>query len=116
VDVNPRLLSGVTALVRAELEEQTAAGFPKLKRIPSAGIIRFLDYWDSLPSREHASPMDTLAGLGALHFFPPFITKMHEELRTMNAACLRMYAAMKIASICVRAAIRRAAHVQKGSE
>lgn len=96
MDLNPGLFSGITALVRAELDQESAAGFPKLKRIPSTGIIRFLDYWESLPAGEHDPLIEALASLGTLHFFPaPLIAKTHDELRTTNPACLRMGAAMK---------------------
>jgi hypothetical protein len=38
----PRL-DEVTALMRAEFEEEAGSGFAKLSRIPSSGTIRFLD-------------------------------------------------------------------------
>ena len=36
---------GIETLLRAELAQEVEAGFPKLSRIPSAGIIKFLDYF-----------------------------------------------------------------------
>jgi hypothetical protein len=39
---DPRV-SDIAALVRAELTEEAEAGFPVLSRIPSTGIVKFLD-------------------------------------------------------------------------
>jgi hypothetical protein len=83
-------------LLRAELDQEAAAGFPKLAQIPSVGVVRFLDYFKSLPSYEHDPLLEVLARLGAMQFLPsPLIAKAHEELRTTNTACLRMSAAMQ---------------------
>jgi hypothetical protein len=93
---DPELLANIAALVRQELDREAAAGFPKLTRIPSRGVIRFLDYYASLPPAEHVPLRDVMARLGAMHFFPaPLIVKAHEEVRTTNPALLRMGAAMK---------------------
>ena len=89
------LLSEIAALVSAELNEEAAAGFPKLSRIPSTGIIKFLDYWETLPPADHAPLLDELARLSAMHFFPSStMAKAHQELRTTSPACMRMRAAM----------------------
>ena len=94
--IDPDLLSNIAALVREELDQEAVAGFPKLTRIPSQGVIRFLDYFASLPPAEHAPLLDALARVGAMHFFPsPLIAKAHEEVRTTNPALLRMGAAMQ---------------------
>ena len=94
--IDPDLLSSIEALVREELGREAAAGFPKLTRIPSIGVIRFLDYFASLPQAEHTPLLDALARLGAMHFFPsPLIAKAHEQVRTTNPALFRMGAAMK---------------------
>ena len=94
--IDPGLLSNIEALVRAELDQEVQAGFPKLKRIPSSGVIRLLDYFATLSPDEHASLRDGLARLAALHFFPaPVIIKPHEELRTTHPAILRMGEALQ---------------------
>src|SRR5437762_1566857 len=62
--IDPDLLSNIAALVREELDQEAAAGFPKLTRIPSTGVIRLLDYLASLPPAEHAPLRDALARLG----------------------------------------------------
>jgi len=94
--IAPDLLSNTTTLVREGLDQEAAGGFPKLARIPSAGVIKLLDYFASLPPAEDPPLLDGLARLGAMQFFPaPLIANVHEELRTTNPALLRMNAAMK---------------------
>lgn len=94
--IDPELLSSIAALVREELDQEAAAGFPKLRRIPSTGVIRLLDYLATLPPADHPPLLDALAHLGAMHFFPgPLIAKAYEEGRTTNPALLQMNAAMK---------------------
>ncbi len=64
-------LPEVTALVRNHLVREVAAGFPTLTRIPSSGVIRFLDYFATLPEPDRAALLDSRAKGGALQFFPP---------------------------------------------
>ena len=93
--IDPELLSKIAELVRAELDQEAAAGFSKLKLLPSTGVIKFLDYFASLPPAEHAPLLDVLARQAAMHFFPsPLIAAAHEELRT-NSALLRMSVVMQ---------------------
>ena len=94
--VDPELLSGIAQLVREELDQEAAAGLPKLKRIPSTGVIKFIDYFASLAITEQAPLLDALARLGAMHFFPgPLIAAAHEELRTTSSALKQMQAALR---------------------
>lgn len=59
------LRSRVVELVRGELSQEVAAGFPRLKRIPSTDIIWFLDYFPTLAAAEQEELLDALAGVGA---------------------------------------------------
>jgi hypothetical protein len=63
------LLSEIAGLAGAELNQE-AAGFTKLSRIPSTGIIKLRDYWATLPIAERTPLLDELARLSAKHFFP----------------------------------------------
>jgi len=64
-------LPEVTALVRDRLVREVAAGFPTLTRIPSSGVIQFLDYFATLPVPDREALLDSRAQGGALQFFPP---------------------------------------------
>ena len=64
------LRSRVIALLRNELAEEVASGFPRLKRIPYTDIMWFLDYFASLGTAEGESLLDGLARWGAMAFFP----------------------------------------------
>lgn len=86
----------IGAVVREELAREADAGFPKLSRVPSSGIIKFLDYFSALPAFNAGELIDAFARLGALCFFPaPLIAKAHEQLRTTNAAILRYGEALR---------------------
>jgi hypothetical protein len=61
----------VVALLRAELAEEAASGFPRLRRIPQTDIIWFLDYFAGLPAAEPETLLDALADSAALAFGPP---------------------------------------------
>lgn len=89
--IDPILLSGISTLVRDELESEVAAGLPKLRRIPSSGIIKFLDYFGSLSIADRTALLDVLAHLGALHFFPgPLIVEAYEQIRAASPALEKM--------------------------
>jgi hypothetical protein len=89
-------LSGIAALVRAELAEEADAGFPVLSRIPSTGIVKFLDNFATLAPADRISLLDSRARIGALQFFPaPLIAKAHEQLRTTDPAIIRVQDAMR---------------------
>jgi hypothetical protein len=90
------LLSPIAALLRTKFDEEVDAGFPNLSRIPSTGIIRFLDYFAPLPPAQRGSLLDAMARLGALQFFPPpQIAHQHERLRTSNTAWAQFQTAMQ---------------------
>jgi hypothetical protein len=59
------LRANVIALLRKELGDEAAAGFPRLKRIPYTHIIWFLDYFAALPPGEQGPLLDALARFGA---------------------------------------------------
>lgn len=88
--IDPELRAGIEALVRAEFDQEAAAGFPKLRRIPSTGVTALLDYLESLSAAERGVLFDAQARLSALSFFPaPLIASAHEEIRTTEPALLR---------------------------
>jgi hypothetical protein len=64
-------LDGVAALMKAHLAEESQAGFPKLSRTPSTGVIRFLDYFSTLTAADRDSLLNSLALVDAMRFFPP---------------------------------------------
>ena len=89
----------VAEVIRAELEAEAAQGFPTLRHIPSTGIIKLLDYFDTLPGDELAAQIEAQARVAALMFFPaPLIAAAHEQLRTMEPAALRRAEAMRAPS------------------
>ena len=46
------LLSAVAAILLSKLDEEVQNNCPNLSRIPSTGIIKFLDHFASLPAAE----------------------------------------------------------------
>jgi hypothetical protein len=61
-----QLRSNVAALIRAELAEEATAGFPKLKRVPSTQVVRFLDYWATVTSADQDMSLDSLSRLASV--------------------------------------------------
>jgi hypothetical protein len=61
----------VVALLRGELEEEAASGFPRLRQIPQTDIIWFLDYFAALAAAERETLLDALADSAAMAFGPP---------------------------------------------
>src|SRR5215472_775127 len=83
------------SLIRAEQHQEAVQGFPTLRQIPSTGIIKLLDYFNTLSDDERAAQIEFQARLAALMFFPaPLIGTAHEQLRTMEPAALRRAEAM----------------------
>jgi hypothetical protein len=86
---------GIAALIRAELAREADAGFPALNRIPNTRITRLLDHVATLALADRDVLFDSLARIGALHFFPaPLISKAHEQLRTTDPRLVRFHDAM----------------------
>src|SRR6266702_3288293 len=65
----PRL-DEVTAVMRTDLVAEADSGFARLRRIPSSGTIRFLDYFSSLAPAERSSLLDSHARAAAMTFCP----------------------------------------------
>jgi hypothetical protein len=59
------LRANVLALLRKELADEAADGFPRLRRIPYTHIIWFLDYFAALAPGEQGPLLDGLARFGA---------------------------------------------------
>jgi hypothetical protein len=92
---DPRLAE-IAAVVRAEFAQEVEAGFPRLSRIPSTGVVQFLDNFATLEPPGRTALLDALARVAALHFFPaPLIATAHEQLRTTEPALLRFHDAMR---------------------
>lgn len=64
-------LDEVTTVMRADFSAEADAGFAKLSRIPSSGVIRSLDYFSSLAPAERGSLLDSRARLAAMTFCSP---------------------------------------------
>jgi hypothetical protein len=95
IDLDDSRLSDIATLVRAELAQEVDAGFPVLSRIPSTGIIKFLDNFATLGQADRMSLLDALARIAALNFFPaPLIARAYEQLRT-DSAIIRFYDSMQ---------------------
>jgi hypothetical protein len=92
---DPRVLA-IAELLRAELAQEVEAGFPVLSRIPSTGIVQFLDNFATLEPADRMSLLDALARIAALNFFPaPLIARAHEQLRTTDSIVIRFYRGMQ---------------------
>jgi hypothetical protein len=92
---DPRV-AAIAAVIRAELTEQAAAGFPLLQRVPSTGAIKLLDHMATLTPAEISALIHAEACLAALHFFPaPLIARAHEALRIKDSAILALAAALQ---------------------
>ena len=65
------LRTNIAALLRADFTAEADAGFPTVRRIPSTGAVKFLDYFATLKSAESAALLDALARAHALQFFRP---------------------------------------------
>jgi hypothetical protein len=89
-------LDDVTTLLRAYLATEAGAGFPRLNRVPSSSVVRFLDYWAGLPGGEREALLDARARLGALGSRSP--AEVREDLLALMAsepALLRYHAATR---------------------
>ncbi len=64
------LQSNVLALLQTAHQEEAAAGFPRLRRIPQTQIIWLLDYLSTLDAAQQAALLDALARFGARMFSP----------------------------------------------
>jgi hypothetical protein len=88
-------LDDVSALLKAHLDEEAQSGFPRLSRIPSTGIIQFLDYFGTLTAADRDLLLSALAEIDALNLFPPPVVRERlETLVTTNAAFFRYREAM----------------------
>jgi hypothetical protein len=78
------------------LAQEVEAGFPLLSRIPSTGIVQFLDNFATLEPADRMSLLDALARIAALNFFPaPLIARAHEQFRTTDSTVIRFYRGMQ---------------------
>ena len=71
-------------LLREELAEEAASGFPRLRRIPQTDIIWLLDYFSGLNEAEQEALLDALADSAAMVFGPPTRPTLNDR-GTVNA-------------------------------
>jgi hypothetical protein len=64
------LRTNIAALLHIDFTAEADAGFPTVRRIPSTGAVKFLDYFATLKSAESAALLDALAR-AQLQFFRP---------------------------------------------
>jgi hypothetical protein len=68
--MTPGQLEDVGKLLRAQFAEEANAGFPKLGRVPSSNVVRFLDYLGHLTRVDRDALLDTLARVASLNLRP----------------------------------------------
>jgi len=93
-------LDDASALLRAHLAEEAHSGFPNLSRIPSSGMIRFLDYASTITAAERDELVSSFARLGAMRFFMT-LAAVRDEMSTLAMAdppLLRYRAALQSAA------------------
>lgn len=66
-------------LLRAEMADEAAAGFPRLMRIPQTTIIWFLDYFADQAEAEREAILDALAESAARAFGVPAMPVLNER-------------------------------------
>jgi hypothetical protein len=94
--VSLQKLDDISALLKAHLAGEAQAGFPKLTRTPSTGVIRFLDYFAACTAAERDSLLTALAAVDALNFFSPMAVRERvEPLATTNPAFIHYRQAMQ---------------------
>jgi hypothetical protein len=74
-------LADATALLVAHMRQEADTGFPRVRRIPNSGVIRFLDYAGSLADREPL--LESLARMQALGFL--HLPDSHDTLLRLMA-------------------------------
>jgi hypothetical protein len=65
------------ALLRAELAEEAASGFGRLRRVPQTDIIWFLDYFSGLTEAQRETHLDALANVAVTAFGPPVMPTLN---------------------------------------
>jgi hypothetical protein len=94
------VLDDVSALLKAHFAEEAQSGFPTLSRIPSSGMIRFLDYASTITAAERDELVNSFARLGAMRFFMTLAPVRDEmsALAVADPALLRYRAALQSAA------------------
>ena len=86
----------VSALLKAHLDGEAQAGFPRLTRVPSTGAIQFLDCFASLAAPDRDSLLAVLAEIDALNLLlSPAVRQRVETLVTTNPAFVSYRQAMR---------------------
>ncbi len=88
----------VSAVLKAHLDGEAQAGFPRLTRTSSSGTIQFLDYFETLAAADRDSLLAAHAEIDALNLFPsPAARERVMALVTTNPALVRYRQAMQSA-------------------
>ena len=88
----------VSAVLKAHLDGEAQAGFPRLTRTPSSGTIQFLDYFETLAAADRDSLLAAHAEIDALNLFPsPAARQRVMALVTTDPALVRYRQAMQSA-------------------
>jgi hypothetical protein len=86
------LQSNVLALLRTAHQEEAAAGFPRLKRIPQTNIIWRLDYFSTLDAAEQDALLDPFsAAWRSLHRWRDFRPPLHSTARSRAVLCFPVF-------------------------
>src|SRR5262245_53930782 len=91
----PLDMDRVSVLLRTRFAEEADAGFPTLRRIPSSGVIKWLDYVETLKANDRESLLDALARTGALRFFHPAMVRERYDHLASDPAFQQYLAAMQ---------------------
>jgi len=87
-------LADATALLLAHLRHEAVMGFPRVRRIPNSGVIRFLDYADSLADQEPLwESLARMHAFGLLH--SPDSRETLLRLMAEDPTCVAMQNAMR---------------------
>ena len=86
----PDLRTKIAALLLADFQAEAEAGFPTVRRIPSADAVKFLDYFATLNSAAADALLEALAHGHATQFFPPStVGREFLELSESNSALVQ---------------------------
>jgi hypothetical protein len=86
----PDLRTNIAALLLGDFKAEAEAGFPTVRRIPSADAVKLLDYFATLNSAEADALLEALARGHAIQFFPPSaVGREVLELSDSNSALVQ---------------------------
>ena len=63
--------TAIRGVLHDEFAAEVAAGFPRLRLVPSTHVVRFLDYFTGRDAAERAELTQAIADRGSYYFDPP---------------------------------------------